>query len=680
MLSRAFVCTRLLRRLLQEVLLISVVSGPAWSQTDLASASLEELMSIKVTSATKKETRLSQTPAAIFVVTSEDIRRGGFTSIPEALRMVPGLYVARINADWWSVSARGFSDYLNNKMLVLIDGRNVYDPEFGGVDWDQQQIPMDDIDRLEVIRGPGGTQWGANAINGVINIVTKKASATQGYSVATTTSPEEGSSATIRYGGKGGQNLSYRVYGKTERWNPGLTPAGTDAFDSWSLSQGGARLDWNASQKDSVTIEARGYHGQVRNETPYFSAPGAPQSLLQERFGAPGGDILARWHRTISERSSADLLGYCDWTDRGGVFYQARNTCDLELQHNFQISPRHSLIWGGTFSTSSSDKPPFFMVHFSPTQRRDTVVSAFAQYEFDVVPDRFSIIAGSKLEHNPYTGFEVEPQIRAVWTPASSLMFWGAVSRGVRVPSEFEEDSDYKLATLPGQVPTYLSVLGNTRLRAETMRAYEAGYRFQPSRVFGVDAAIFYNHYDNLVNLDMVHIGAEGAPILHLNPVFVEVPVPWQNLGPGQSHGAELYATFRPVSRWEFAAGVTELRGNSVSLGGSLNRPVANTPRHQFNVQSRLDLTQHWTLDSALYHYGGIPLDQQLVVAENVPTHNRVDMGMSWHDFHGFTFSLWGRDLGTGSHPETLPALFTTVGSYVQRSVVLGVSWQSTGR
>ena len=645
---------------------------------DMAHLSIEDLMNVKVTSASKKEERLSKAPAAIFAITSEDIRRGGFTSIPEALRAVPGLYVARINADWWSVSARGFSDYLNNKMLVLVDGRNVYDPSFGGVEWDQQELPMEDIDRIEVIRGPGGTQWGANAVNGVINIITKSAKATQGFSVAANSSPEEGSTGSVRYGGKVGGDLAYRVFGKSEYWNPGLTPAGAKAFDSWNMSQAGLRMDWDVSPKDGLTVEGRYYHGRIENETPYFSGPGLPESLLFERFVAEGGNVLARWHHTFSDRSSTDTLGYCDWTDRGGIYYEDRNTCDLELQHNYRLSQRHSLIWGGSVSSSGSGKPPFFMVSFTPALRRDTVVSGFAQYEFDVVQDRLTITGGSKLEHNPYTGFEIQPQVRGVWTPGKAYTIWGAVSRGVRVPSEFEYDGTYQLSQLPGSAPTYLTIYGNSNLKAEVMRAYEMGYRFQPSPRFALDADIYYNHYDNLVNADLVHIGAEGLPVMHQNPLFVEIPVPWQNLGPGQVHGAEVYAEVRPVGRWKLALGVTEVRGNSVNLKGSLNRPVANTPRHQFNVQSRLDLTRYLGLDSALYYYGGIPLDQEIVAAQNVQPHSRVDVGLSLHDSHGLTFSIWGRDLGTGRHPENLPALFTTTASYVQQSVGISLMWQSS--
>ncbi|MGB7848082.1 MAG: TonB-dependent receptor [Candidatus Acidiferrum sp.] len=646
-------------------------------QQNLADVSIEELMNVEVTSASRKAETLSKSPAAIFVVTAEEIRRGGFTSIPEALRMVPGLYVTRVNADWWSVSARGFSDYLNNKMLILVDSRSLYNPEFGGIEWDQEQVPMDQIERIEVIRGPGGTLWGANAVNGVINIITKTADQTEGLAVATSASPEEGYTASVRYGGKLARDLSYRLFGKAEYWNPGFKPSGANAFDSWNMSQGGMRMDWKVSPKDTLTVDGRGYEGHIHDTLPMFRAPGAPQILFLEDFVAKGGHLLGRWNHTFSDRSQTDVLGYCERAERTSPIHEQRNTCDLEFQHNYQLSQRHSLIWGGGVYTTGSYKPPFFQTYMVPALRRDTTVSAFAQYEFDIVPDRIRLIAGSKFVHNPFTGFEIQPQIRGVWTPSRAHTLWGAVSRGVRVPTELERDSGFLLAQLPGSVPTYLTVMGDPKVKAEVVRAYELGYRLQPVSFLSFDADIFYNHYDNLINLDFVHLGTYGAPIVHTNPFYVEVPVPWENIGPGQTHGAELSAQINPVSRWRLAAGVTEVRGNSLNLGGSLNRPVANTPGHQFNIQSRLDLTSHLAFDSALYHYGAIPLDEAFVQSQNVQTHNRLDLGLSLRRVSGFTFSVWGRDLGTDRHPETLPALFTTASSYVGRSVVFNLSWES---
>jgi iron complex outermembrane receptor protein len=374
-------------------------------------------MNIQVTSATKKAENLSGAPAAIFVITGEDIRRGGFSSIPDALRMVPGLHVAQQSSHVWVVAARGFSSVFNDKMLVLIDGRLVYTPAFGGVWWDVQDPPLEDIDRIEIIRGPGGTLWGANAVNGVINIITRKAGDTQGSLVATSAGVNEGYAAVVRYGGAFGENFAYRIYGTANDWLPSVTPSGVENYDSWSLSQGGTRFDWHTSPKDTVTFDGQGYSGRTRDALTVLS-PKAPPALLDKSSVVKGGHLLARWTHKFSDRSSTDLLGYCDWTDRYAERYiETRNTCDVQFQHNYSFTDRHSLTWGGEVLTTGSVEEHDFSATFVPPAERDTTQSLFLQYELAVIPDKLRIIAGSKFSHNSYTGFEYQPQIRAVWTP-----------------------------------------------------------------------------------------------------------------------------------------------------------------------------------------------------------------------------------------------------------------------
>jgi iron complex outermembrane receptor protein len=654
----------------------------AVSSGNLADLTLEQLMSInvKVTSASKKTENLAGAPAAIFVLTAEDIRRGGSASLPEALRMVPGLYVAKVNSHWWTISARGFNDYLNNKMLVLIDGRSVYSPQFGGVFWELQDIPLEDIDRIEVIRGPGGTLWGANAVNGVINIVTKRSQDTQGFSVKTSAGNQEGYSATVRYGDRVAERLTYRIFGKAGYTEPGVAPSGANAYDAWNLSQGGIRLDARLSNRDNLAFESGMYEGRLQSEIPFFSGPGAPQTLLPSSYPVRGGHFLSRWDHRFSRASAGSLLGYCDWTDRLDVVDEMRNTCRLELQHDLQIRKRHSVTWGLDVDTTSGTVYQSFMVRGNPPQQRATTAGGFAQYEFDIIPDRLRLSAGSKFEHNSYTGFEMQPQIRAVWTPATSHSLWSAVSRAVRIPGQAYETEAYKFAGLPAPIPTYLMAVGNPGLKAETLRAYEFGYRFNPAPVFSLDAALFYNHYENLINLNLTNpLAVAGPPQIYMNPLYAVVALPWQNLGPGQTHGLEIYAKLQPVRCWMLAAGVTELRGNSVNFNDSLNLPVANSPRHQFNLQSRLDLTSRIEFDASLYHYNGI--DEYAfsgTAFQDVPTHNRLDLGISAHAASGLIVSLWGRDLGAPAHWENRPPLFSTAGSQTRGQVIaLGLLWRS---
>jgi iron complex outermembrane receptor protein len=614
----------------------------------------------------------------MFVLTAEDIRRGGFTSLPEALRVVPGLFVAKVNARFWTISARGFGDYLNNKMLVLIDGRSVYTPLFGGVMWDQYDIPLDSIERIEVIRGPGGTLWGANAINGVINIITKSADKTQGYRVNASAGIDDGAVADVRYGGHVGTRLSYRVYGKASYSEAGVNPDGSAAYDFWNLSRAGIRADMRLSVKDDLTFESEAYEGREQGDLPYFSAPGAPQGLLHSSFVIRGGHVLARWQRRLS-RGSTDLLAYCQWSDRLDFEDEVRNDCQVEFQHDVTINSRGSLIWGAGANMNGNEVGETFTAHGTPSQQRTTTVSAFAQYEFSVIPRFLRVIGGSKFERDPYTGFAIQPQLRAVLTPNDSHTLWAAVSRAVRTPDQIEHSEEYKFAMVPAPVPTYLTSVGNPDLKAESVRAYEFGYRFNPSPRFSIDAALFYNHYENLVNVNLADPAALGAPRIYPNPLYVEIPVLWRNLGNGQTHGAELYTTFRPSSRWLLATGLTELRGGAPSVNSAVNAPQRNTPQHQFNFQSRTDLSAHLELDAALYHYNGIPgYDFVGVPYQDVPTHNRLDAGLSWHRADGFSFSVWGRDLGSGRHWENRPPLFTATGSQVPgQSLTFAFTYQS---
>jgi iron complex outermembrane receptor protein len=647
----------------------------------LADLSIEELMSMDVTvnSAAKKTEKLSQAAAAIFVLTAEDIRRGGFSSIPEALRMVPGLYVAKVNEHWWTISARGFSDYLNNKMLVLIDGRSIYTPQFGGVYWDVQDVPLEDIERIEVIRGPGGTLWGANAVNGVINIITKNSKDTQGTSVVTSAGIDEGYVASVRYGGTVNDRLTYRVFTKADYWDPSSTPSGKNAYDEENLAQAGMRMDWNASEKDSLTVEGGGYRGGFQNQAFAFTSPVLPETMVTVSARLRGGYFLSHWSHHFSPASSTDVMGYCDWTDRVSFATESRNTCEAEFQDNLQVRQRHSIVWGGSAETSSSSTYQSFAAMGVPQQQRTTTVSAFGQYELTVLPDHLRLIAGTKLEHNSYTGFEIQPQVRGVWSPNRMHTVWAAVSRAVRTPTQLNEGEQFVFAQLPSPIPTFLTAVGNPNLKSEVLRAYEIGYRFNPAPVFSLDATIYYNHYDHLINLNVANpLSDVGAPIVYQNPTYVEVPWPWQNLGSGQTHGAELYAKLRPISRWILAMGVTELRGNSVDLGDALNLPLANTPKDQFNIQSRLNITDEIEFDSALYHYDGIPgYPFAGAILQDVPTHNRLDVGLSLLRRSGFTFSVWGHDVASGLHWENRPAPFTTTDSEVGRTVVFKVFWQS---
>ena len=460
-------------------------------QTDLSTLSIEELANIQVTSASKKAESLSRAPAAIYVLTGEDIRRGGFTTLPEALRMVPGLYVARTDSHIWQISTRGFSDLNNNKMLVLVDGRTVYTPQFGSVFWDVLDIPLENIDRVEVIRGPGGTLWGANAVNGVINIVTKQAAKTQGFLFSSSASPEAGYASTVQYGGQIGSNVNYRVFGRASYWEPLRNASGIDLPDHFGLPQAGTRVDWAASRNDELSIDAGTLDGRI-GSTPF-------QARIPATFLVKASHVLARWKHSISDRSSTDTLAYCDWYARYGTPAEMRNTCDLEFQHSYAFNQRHSLIWGGSFFSTGDDLSAD-PASFVPERRRNNVVSAFGQYELAVVPDRLRVIGGAKIEHNGYTGFEYQPQVRAVWTPSQSHTFWASFSRTVRIPARNESNLQLSVpARTANGLPVILNIAGDPNLLSERVKAFEIGYRVQVVHSLSLDTTLFYNNYRNLI-------------------------------------------------------------------------------------------------------------------------------------------------------------------------------------
>jgi iron complex outermembrane receptor protein len=635
--------------------------SPAKS-VDLTAMSIEDLMNIQVISASKKAERLSAAPAAIFVITGEDLERGGFSSVPDALRTVPGLYVVQQSSHVWLVTARGFSNEYNDKMLVLIDGRLGYSPTFGGVFWDVQDPPLEDIDRIEVIRGPAGTLWGADAMNGVINIITKDAAKTQGPLVATSAGVNEGYAGRVRYGGKIGGDFAYRIYGTSNDWLPSVNAVGVENFDTWSISQGGTRFDWAVSGKDSVTFDGAGYSGRIRDVAAVFTPTSAAATLVDSSGVVKGGHLLGDWKHAFSDWSNMDVLGYCDWTDRiSSTDTEYRSTCDIEIQHRYSVTPRHTLTWGGSILTTGDTWYETFSLRIEPPYRRDTTYSAFLQYDVLAVPDKFRLIAGSKFEHNPYTGFEYQPQIRAVWTPNQRQTLWAAASRAVRTPNRVDEGLLDRIAQVNPSPPPpeFLLYSGDSSVKSEILHAYEVGYRYEWKQKFSLDATAYYNDYDGLAGLS-----APSAPIVNPSPFFLDLPVNVINEDASQTHGLELFAKYSPVRRWTLSTGITELRGSSPP--GTGYPAVADNPRHEVNVQSKLDVTRVVNFDASYYYNDAI--------SHQLPPLNRVDIGVSTRPAHGFAFSVWGRNLQQDRHQEAIPQSY--LGGSLRRSVVFKVIWE----
>jgi iron complex outermembrane recepter protein len=633
---------------------------------DLTSISIEDLMNIQVTSASKKAESLSAAPAAIFVITGADIRRGGFSSVPDALRTVPGLYVVQQSSHVWLVTSRGFSSPFNDKMLVLIDGRLVYSPTYGGVYWDVQDPGLEDIDRIEVIRGPAGTLWGADAMNGVINIITKGATKTRGLLLAASAGINEGYAGRVRYGGTIGDNFAYRIYGTSNDWLPSVDASGVENYDTWSITQGGTRFDWAASKKDTVTFDGQGYSGRIRDVVAIFSPTSALATLEDSSGVVKGGHVLGQWRHSFNDRSNTDVLGYCDWTDRtSATGTEDRDTCDAEFQHRYSFTSRHALTWGGSIMTTGDTWGETFTLSIIPSHRRDTTYSAFLQYDVILLPDKLRLIAGSKFEHNPYTGFEYLPQVRVVWTPNKQNTLWAAASRAVRTPNRIDEGLLTRILQINPSPPPpeFLLYSGNPSIKSEILHAYEVGYRYEWRQKFSLDATAYYNAYDGLAAFS-----APGVPIVNPSPFFIDIPVHAINEEGAQTHGLEIFAKYTPVRRWTISAGITELRGTSPLETGF--PAVANNPLHEANAQSKLDFAQFVNFDVSYFYDDAI--------SHQLPPLNRVDLGLSTKPIHGFTFSVWGRNLQQERHQEAIPQ--TELGGDVRRSVILKVIWEPDER
>jgi iron complex outermembrane receptor protein len=645
--------------LVRRLLFAFLLAGSCFAQSDLSELNLEQLGQVKVTSASRKSENLSTAAAAIYVLSGEAILNGGFRNLPDALRTVPGLYGAQTDAHIWQISARGFSDLYNNKMLVLVDGRSVYTPLYGGVYWDTLDIPVENIARVEIIRGPGGTLWGANAVNGVINIVTKQASDAQGTLVSATINKDEGYTTTVRQGGMLGSKLGYYAYGRASYWEPLRAPSGAPIPNRLMLPQAGLRLDWELNEKNLITVEGGAYDGRIRS-TQFLSL--TPSTTVLK-----GNNVLVRWKHEFSTRASTDTFAYCDWYSRFSLPPDSRNTCDVEFQHNFEWNPRNSLVWGGAFSTTG-DNLAANSEMFTRLRRRNSVESAFVQYGLALIPDRLRLIAGTKIEHNGYTGAEYQPQIRAVWTPRQQHAFWASVSRAVRVPSRGESDLDMHTVVPnvgPGGLPVLLDIYGSNELEAEHLHAYEAGYRYQANS-FTFDVATYYNDYNNRIVQRQTMAMLPSGLLLDYN---------YMNGGSAQSHGAEVSVQWRPIERWTLAGGVTEARGSPDALQA--------TPRHLFNLQSRFLATSKLQIETSLYHYSTVPLgrlaEYPTVPLQAVPSFDRWDCGGMWHFLPQWTFGVWGRNLQSPRHLETRNTIFGNVAGQVPRSVEFRLIWEHGG-
>lgn len=628
------------------IALILIPAGPARAQTtaspssttELKKLSLEQLMDLEVTSVSKRPERLAETASAIQVVTGEDVRRSGATSLAEALRLASNLQVAQIDSRQWAISARGFNSSSANKLLVLMDGRTLYSPLHAAVFWDVQDTLLEDLERIEVISGPGATQWGANAVNGVINITTKSAKDTQGLLVSAGGGTELRGFGGVRYGGELAAGGHYRVYGKHSKRAATEFSDGRAGANDWRMSQGGFRVDWPAATDDLFTLQGDIYDGVV----------GQPAN---DDVHLRGGNLLGRWTRTFSEESSVTLQWYYDHTYRRipGTFAEHLDTYDLDFQHRFPLGARHDLVWGlGYRVFDDQQHNDYPVLAFLPEHVVRESFSAFAQDEITLVENRLNLALGAKLEHNHYTGFEFQPSVRLAWRPDQRQTVWSAVSRALRTPSRI--DGEF----FAPRDPPFTLLQGNPNFDSEELIAYELGYRVQPGPRLSLALALFYHDYDRLRSVERVNPSAAF-------PIFLD------NLQEGSSTGAELTVDYHPTDAWRLTAGYTHLHLHLTNKPGSTAAPPTHTdPEHQFTLRSSLDLPGNLEWDVAYRWVARLP-------DARVPAYDEVDIRLGWMPTPSLEFSLVGQNLLRARHGEFNPPASR---QHIARSLYGKILWR----
>ncbi len=651
----------------------SAPAQQATKPTDLADKSIEDLMNIEVTSVSKMEEKLSRTASAIFVINQDDIQRSGATDIPDLLRMVPGLDVAQIDASTWAITARGFNQQSSDKLLVLIDGRTVYSPLFSGVDWDAQAVPLENIDRIEVIRGPGASVWGANAVNGVINIISKKADQTQGGLVVAGGGTNEPGFGTVRFGGRLGAAGAYRITSNYSNHDHMPDLLGQNGDDQWDVFRTSFRADKQLTTKDSLTLGITGYSGSEGERVPEVTSISPPLNQvldLREQFS--GWSVMPQWNHAFSSRSNTSLKVYFDRTDRHDpTAGEGLDIVDIDFQNHLEWGDRQSLVWGLGYREESDATNTTWRVSFSPANHADQIFSPFVQDEFAIVPQKLSFTVGAKLEHNSLTGFAFQPNVRIAWIVSDHAMVWSSFSIAARTPSFADVGVRFTEAAIPG--PGGLTILetafGNPLEGNEDLHATEFGYRKEIGEQISFDLTTFFNDYKNLRSTE------PGTPYFETNPSppHLVASAVFNNLLYGETHGAEAALSWKVSNRWTLSPGYAflaiHLHPDSTSQD-FLTGPSTegSSPAHQAQLRSHVVLPNHLQFDVSTYFVGPLP-------AQSVPSYTRLDAGLTWQAYEGFSIVIVGQNLLQDHHLETSNVDQIVQSSLIKRQGYAKVTW-----
>jgi iron complex outermembrane receptor protein len=618
----------------------AALAAPVAGTEAVDDLNLEDLANIKVTSVSKRPELLADAPASIFVIGGDEIRRAGATSLPEALRLAPNLQVARVDARNYAITARGFNNPFENKLLVLIDGRVVYSPLFSGVYWDAQDVVLDDVERIEVISGPGATMWGANAVNGVINVITKRADQTQG-ALATVSASRDAKSGAVRYGSLAGGG-SYRLYAKYADSDDLRRADGAAVTTGWHRTQAGFRSDWG-NALGQTTIQGDVYRGALHQA-----------GTAEIEIG--GANLLGRLTRQTAGGSELSVQGYWDHTERNqpNAFIEHLNTFDLQVQLAAKLGAANTLLWGGGYRLAADHVENDRAFAFLPGSRNLSWANVFVQDEM-VLGERLRLTGGVKLERNSYTGIEVLPTLRAAFKPAADQLLWASLARSVRAPSRI--DRDFYSPTNPpvvGGVPHY-TFAGGPDFDSEVARVVELGYRAQPTAALSYSATAFYSQYDRLRTGEVAGNGS----------------IVFRNGGEARTHGIEAWGNWQALRAWRLSAGLVAQRINTALKPGvtdilSTTGLAASDPGNHWLLRSSMDVAEDHDLDVTLRHSGGL-------ASPSVPAYTALDLRYGWRVRPGLELALVAQNLLDRAHAEYGGGAGRTV---LERTVSVMLSWR----
>ena len=640
------------------------------ASTDLTSIGIEDLMQIEVTSVSRREEPLFRAASAITVLTADDIARSGATNIPDLLRTVPGMNVGQINANTWAVSARGFNGQYANKMLVLIDGRAVYNPVFASVYWDVLDVLLEDVHRIEVIRGAGATAWGANAVNGVINIITRPADAAPGMVAIASGGSHSNGYGALRYAAPAGRSADFRVTAKYRNLSRQTDLDGREGHDALGLAHVGGRLDWRPGPKDQARLQADFHRATVEQRNHIISFDSPYSGIVDHEGLVRGGYLMGTWQHTYSATSDFRLRTYFDRAVRpGALISENLRTFDIDFQHRLGIGRRHDFMWGGGYRIADVETHGSTTIWFDPYRRTSRLANLFIQDAITVVPRRVTLTLGSKFERNEFSGFEAEPSARLAWAASPSQTVWSAVSRAVRTPGRADTDVNYNLAVFPIGPGTVGAIrIVGADMRSEVMTSVELGYRTQITPRLSLDLASFQSRCVDLRSID------PGTPFFEMDPAPAHMVFPYYvaNGVHALTRGLESKLDWRPGARFGLTASHSLFWMNlksDQSTGSISDVAVGDAPTYQLAVQPHIVVARHVTLGATWYHVDDLP-------AQGVPAYDRLDARLGWAPTVHLELSAGAQSLFHDRKLEFASTSGTNAPTAVRTGVYGKVTWR----